>query len=192
LRAKTPQSKQAGPARLRIVAGSARGRWIKTLPTEEVRPTSNLVREATFNVLASMGVLQDANVLDLFAGSGALGIEALSRGAQQAVFVESNPRAARLIQQNLEHLGFNKTGRVVSGDAMSYVRNMAPVDVTFCDPPYDFDRWDELLTQLPSSLIIIEANHEIDVKNFGELVRHKRYGGTFVSIISTMPSSQTE
>lgn len=192
MKAKTEQSKQSGPARLRIVAGSARGRWIKTLPGDEVRPTSNLVREATFNALSSLGVLEGATVLDLFAGSGALGIEALSRGASKAIFVESNPRAARLISENLEHLGLAHKAKVVNADAFTFMRSMPAVDISFCDPPYGFDRWSQLLESLRSELIVIEANEELETKNIGELVRHKRYGSTFVSIVSTLPSSNTE
>ena len=78
---------------MRIVAGSLRGRKLSTLTGTDVRPTGDRVREAVFNALGSMGVIEDATVLDLFAGSGALGLEAISRGAKHVTFVDSSPQA---------------------------------------------------------------------------------------------------
>ena len=92
---------------MRVVAGSARGRRLQTPPGLDVRPTTDRVREATFNALGSMGVVDGARVLDLFAGSGALGIEALSRGAEHVTFVDTSPRALEAVRANLAGCGLD-------------------------------------------------------------------------------------
>ena len=120
---------------MRVVAGKHRGRRLQAPPGAATRPTSDKVREALFSIL---GPVEGVNVLDLFAGSGALGIEALSRGAEAATFVESDRRAAAVIERNLEAAG--EPGEVVVRDALAWLRS-APAGTAFglvlVDPPYD-------------------------------------------------------
>ena len=121
---------------MRIVAGKHRGRRLRAPAGSATRPTSDRVREALFSILGSVDEL---DVLDLYAGSGALGIEALSRGARSATFVESRRPAVEAIRANLAAIG-SDDAEVVAGDAIAWLRNAAgerAFDLVFCDPPYD-------------------------------------------------------
>ncbi len=122
----------------RIVSGSARGRRLRTPVGDRTRPTSDRVREALFSALeSSLGSLEGLRVLDLYAGSGAVGLEAMSRGAGVATLVESDRRTARLVQQNADDLGFRRV-EVVAVPVEKAVAQLprAPYDVAFLDPPY--------------------------------------------------------
>src|SRR5688500_13537138 len=122
---------------MRVIAGSARGRKLKTPKGDAVRPTSDKVRGAIFSILLARRPLEGATVLDLFAGTGALGIEALSRGAKTAVFVEKDSRTAALIEENLAATGFTERGRVIRVDAERFpLGDLPPFDFVFADPPY--------------------------------------------------------
>ena len=119
---------------MRIVAGKWRGRTLEAPPGVGTRPTADRVREALFSMLASrLGSFEDLRVADLFAGSGALGFEALSRGAAHATFVESDPKAAAAIRRNAEKLGVSV--QVLAGSALSLPR-AEPFDLVLADPPY--------------------------------------------------------
>jgi 16S rRNA (guanine966-N2)-methyltransferase len=122
---------------MRVIAGAARGRPLQAPPGRDTRPTSDRAREGLFSTLASLTDIEGARVLDLYAGSGAVGLEALSRGASAAVFVESDVRAAAVIRRNSEAVGVpgarvvvDRVERFLAGDAASY-------DIVFLDPPYD-------------------------------------------------------
>jgi 16S rRNA (guanine966-N2)-methyltransferase len=118
---------------VRVVAGEFKGRRLVAPRGRRTRPTSDKVREAIFSILGDVSGLR---VLDLFAGSGALGIEAISRGAGQTVFVERDPRAIDAIRRNLHAVGARAA--LVEGDAMVFLRQeQGPHDLVFCDPPYD-------------------------------------------------------
>lgn len=120
----------------RVIAGLARGRRLQ-VPASGVRPTGDRAREAMFNSLATLTELEGARVLDLYAGSGAIGLEALSRGAAEAVFVESGPRVVPVLRANLAALDL-PGGRVVVGSVPAVVGRPAeqPFDVVVADPPY--------------------------------------------------------
>lgn len=119
---------------MRIIAGRWRGRSLEAPPGLATRPTADRVRETLFAMLASrIGSFEDLRVADLFAGSGALGLEALSRGAAEAVFVESDAEAAAIIRRNAEKLG--AAARVVRGSALALPPSQ-PCDLIFADPPY--------------------------------------------------------
>jgi 16S rRNA (guanine966-N2)-methyltransferase len=121
---------------VRIIAGEWRGRTILSPPGMGTRPTGDRVRETLFAMLASrLGTFEDLRVADLFAGSGALGFEALSRGAASATFVESNPRAAAAIRKNAEGLGAADRIELIAGSALALPR-AEPFDLIFADPPY--------------------------------------------------------
>lgn len=129
------------PKGLRVIAGSVRGRRLVAPPGDEIRPTKGIVREAMFSALDSRGAIADAVVLDLYAGTGALGFEALSRGAERAVLVELDRRALEAIDTNVENTGFGDRARVVRADVASFLDvpppPEAPFDLVFADPPYD-------------------------------------------------------
>ena len=123
---------------IRIIGGTARGRRLKTPTGEATRPTSDRVREALFSALeAGLGSLTGLRVLDLYAGSGAIGLEAMSRGAGVVTAVESNRRTARLVEDNAATLGFRKVEVLVQPVARALAHPpRAPYDVVFLDPPY--------------------------------------------------------
>jgi len=121
---------------VRIVAGRLRGRRLEAPPGATTRPTADRVREALFSMLASrIGTFEGLRVADLFAGSGALGLEALSRGAACATFVESDPAAAAAVRANAAALGLGESVRVLAGSALS-LPAAEPFDLVFADPPY--------------------------------------------------------
>lgn len=137
---------RAAPGRLRIIAGTLRGSRIDVPDAPGLRPTGDRVRETLFNWLAP--VIAGARCLDLYAGTGALGIEALSRGARECVFVERDRALARRIEANLARLEVD-AGKVVCADAATYLAS-APgaFDVVFLDPPFDADLWRDAAARL--------------------------------------------
>jgi 16S rRNA (guanine966-N2)-methyltransferase len=172
---------------MRVVAGKHRGRRIGAPPGRATRPTADRVRESLFSIL---GPLDDLRVLDLFAGSGALGIEALSRGAAAVTFVESDRRAAETIRANLEALG--EDGDVVARDALAWVRD-APAgtafDLVLLDPPYDSaDRLAIPLSErLPgvlaaNALIVSESDKRTPLILDFPLADERTYGDTRIAI----------
>ena len=168
---------------LRIIAGEARGRRLSTPEGIEVRPTTSRVREAVFNSLHSQGCLAGADVLDLFAGSGALGLEAVSRGAASATFVESAPDALAALEANIGATGFNDRCRVVPGDVMKELPRLGDgYDVVLCDPPYRFDAWPELLSRLPADTVVAESEQAVELGPDWDVVKQRRYAGTVVVI----------
>lgn len=121
---------------MRIIAGQFRGRKLQSPPGLETRPTADRVREALFSMLASrLGSFEGLKVADLFAGSGALGFEALSRGAERATFVESDSRASAAIRANAEKLGVAERVRLLGGSALALPKH-EPFDLVLADPPY--------------------------------------------------------
>lgn len=121
---------------MRIIAGAWRGRQIEAPPGQSTRPTGDRVRETLFSMLASrLGSFEQLRVADLFAGSGALGLEALSRGAALATFVENDARATAILKRNADKLGATDRVRVVTGSALALPRS-EPFDLILADPPY--------------------------------------------------------
>jgi 16S rRNA (guanine966-N2)-methyltransferase len=119
---------------MRVIAGRFRSRRLKSVPGLSVRPTPDRLREALFNVLAPR--LPGTTFLDAYAGSGAIGIEALSRGANHAVLIERSAKALAVLRENLSALGLNDEATVVRGSAVVLLHNY-PCDIAFLDPPYD-------------------------------------------------------
>lgn len=164
---------------VRVVAGSCRGRRLLAPEGSATRPTSDRVRESIFNSLNSMGALHDAVVWDLFAGSGALGIEALSRGARHATFVEQDASAIRAIEANLTACALSDRATVRRGDALDWQGPPIP-DLVLADPPYSFDRWARLLDGLPDCTVVIESSSAVVLGPRWRLVRERAYGTTVV------------
>lgn len=167
---------------MRVVAGEFRGRRLAAPETAATRPTTDRVREAMFNALSSLDVIVGATVADLYAGSGALGIEALSRGAEHCTFVEKDRAALSSIHDNIATLGLSGRTRVVSGDALIMSRGL-DVDVAFADPPYGFDQWPALLANVRTSFVVAEAAGEVEAPAGWEQARVKRYGRTWVTFL---------
>ena len=121
---------------MRVITGSARGRRLETLFGEEVtRPTTESVKEALFSMIQFE--IEGKKVLDLFAGSGQLGIEALSRGARHCTFLENNRDAVRVVENNVSHCGFKDNSNIVFADAVSFLMRKENFDIAFVDPPYN-------------------------------------------------------
>jgi 16S rRNA (guanine966-N2)-methyltransferase len=167
---------------MRVVAGTARGRRLKAPPGRGVRPTSERVREALFGALGSLGAVEGARVLDLFAGTGALGIEALSRGAAAATFVDDDPASVAAVEANLAATGL--IGAVVRRDVLRYLAStQGEYDLALVDPPYAFDKWEQLLAALPAPTAALESGRPLEVGPGWEVVRARRYGDTRLTIV---------
>jgi 16S rRNA (guanine966-N2)-methyltransferase len=172
---------------VRVVAGEYGGRRLKAPAGLDTRPTADRVREALFSIL---GQVDGLAVLDLYAGSGALGIEALSRGASEAVFVDSSRTAVSVIDENLTSLGADH-GEIVQRDVLDWLRsaNEPAFDLVFCDPPYDAaPRIAQPLTDLlprvtaPEALIVIESSKRNPLALDLPLTDERTYGDTRIAI----------
>lgn len=144
------------------------------------RPTTDRVREAVFNSLASSGLLDGALVADLFAGTGAIGIEALSRGAAHCTFVERDRSALRALNDNIDTLDLRDRSRVITSDALSVAATL-DADIVFADPPYDFTAWDRLLANVRADIVVVESGRGIECPSGWAVTREKRYGRTNVT-----------
>jgi 16S rRNA (guanine966-N2)-methyltransferase len=169
-----------------VIAGALRGRRIEVPAGEGVRPTADRVREAVFNALDSLGALRGARVLDAFAGSGALGIEALSRGAASVTFADTHPAARATIAANVAALGLGDRAQVVGLPAAAALSGVEPFDLVLLDPPYAFDGWDDLLARVAERLgdggvVVVESDREVPVPPPFVCLRARRYGGTVVT-----------
>jgi 16S rRNA (guanine966-N2)-methyltransferase len=174
---------------MRIIAGSRKGHRITAPKGLDTRPTSDRVRENVFNIVAPW--VEGARVLDLYAGSGAMGLEALSRGATTVVFVESDREAARAIERNLDKLGLTGA-RIVRGDAATGLAHEVGAgrkyDLVLADPPYVMTNYDSLANYLPrvladDGLLVLETAARVEPKLPGLAARTTRkYGSTRVTV----------
>lgn len=168
---------------MRVVAGELGGRRLIAPAGVTTRPTTDKVREALFNSLVAQGIVADAVVVDLFAGSGALGIEAISRGAARCTFVERDRGALAALRANLTALRIEDRATVVTSDVMAWVPAMRGVDVALVDPPYTFDAWPTLLERLQVTYAVCEAPREVASPPGWATLRAKRYGRTWTTIL---------
>lgn len=120
---------------MRVITGTARGRKLKEPENYDVRPTTDRVKESMFNIIQFD--IEGRRVLDLFAGTGQLGIEALSRGAAHAVFTDDSPVSVKTVRENVKMTGFEKVSSVIQCDAIAYIGRGEKFDIIFLDPPYD-------------------------------------------------------
>lgn len=179
---------------MRVISGQAKGRPLKAVPGQTTRPTTDKVKEALFSMIGPY--FDGENVLDLFAGTGGLGIEALSRGAGRCVFIDANPRSVDIVKRNLEATGMTDRAEVFRNDARKAIKLLEKreirFDLIFLDPPYVMKDCDELLTDLAARGLIAEdaiavVEHTSDFKyedRIGAfaLRRHATYGETALSI----------
>ena len=173
---------------MRVIGGEYRGRRLSAPVGAGVRPTSDRVREAIFSILYSLGGVEGLQVADLFAGTGALGIEALSRGATSVTFVDQHPGSVAAVRANLVAVGMGDAeaqgdATVVRADVDAWMaRSAAHYDLVLCDPPYDYAGWDALVTSLPADLAVLESKVQITPPDGWEVLKSKRYGGTIVTV----------
>ena len=177
---------------MRVIAGIAKGRPLTAVPGEGTRPITDRVKESLFNILGSDIV--EASMLDLFGGTGSVGIEALSRGADRVVFVERARKAIAVIRRNLETTGLGEHAQIVHDDAFRYVAHAPvgqPFDYIYVAPPQYEELWVQALRALderpeivaPDGAVIVQIHprewHEIELREW-ELWRERRYGSTLL------------
>lgn len=190
---------------MRIVGGSLRGRRLATPPDRSLRPTAERTRESLFDLLtqgravSGADAVAGATVLDAFAGTGALGIEALSRGAESAVFLEKSSAACYLIRQNLTSFELTDRARVQQGDAVHPPPAMRPVDLCLMDPPYGSELEEEAVIALaragwigPETLIALEraAKDKASLPPNADVLDDRRYGRARILLFRLLPSNQ--
>lgn len=171
---------------MRVVAGEFGGRKLVAPEGTTTRPTTDKVRQAVFNSLESMGIVDGAVVADLYAGSGAMGIEALSRGAARCVFVERDRAALRALRDNIAALCIDDRCTVVTSDVMAWVPAMRGVDLALVDPPYQFDGWEQLLALLQVEYVVCEAARQVPPPPGWETLRAKEYGRTCTTLLGRL------
>lgn len=169
---------------MRVIAGQLRGRRLEAPAGRGTRPTSDRVRQSLFNSLQSRIDLDGVVVVDLFAGTGALGIEAWSRGAARVTFVERDRAALAALRRNLATLGLDGDDtQVIAGDASGWRPvDGERVDVVLADPPYEFDAWERLLAGLHAGLVVAESDRPVSATGW-EPVRVRTTGSTTVTML---------
>lgn len=183
---------------MRIVAGTARGRRIVAPVGRTTRPTLDRVRQAIFNALEARDFVRDAVVLDLFGGSGALGLEALSRGAVSVTLVEADRAAVNVARDNAIGLGFGTQVRIVRSDVTRWLdaggaAALLPT-LVLADPPYEWSQWAQLFAALPTSVrcaVVETGGPLIDIDGW-DVLRAQRYGGTVVTMLAPTAPTHAE
>ena len=168
---------------VRVIGGRSRGRRLAAKLPAAVRPTSDRVRESIFDILGSRGGVEGLTVVDLFCGSGALGLEALSRGAASATFVDQDPGALEAVRTNLESVGLgDQPVTVVRAALPGWLAGAPAFDLALCDPPYTFEAWPALLADLRAATAVLESSAPITLPEGWMVARERRYGGTLVTV----------
>jgi 16S rRNA (guanine966-N2)-methyltransferase len=180
---------------MRVIGGSAKGRRLAAVPGAGTRPITDRVKEALFNILGDL--VEEARVLDLFAGTGAVGIEALSRGARQVVFVELSARATVVLRENLQHTGLQERARIVRRDVFRFLkgRAAAPFDLIYVAPPQYRGWWARALQALDggpwltaSGVVVVQIHpkeyREIPLTTL-RLAEQRKYGSTLLCFYET-------
>lgn len=173
---------------MRIIAGKYRHRLINVPNLDSIKPTKDRIREAIFS---SLGDLSDRTFLDLFAGSGAMGIEAISRNSPFVCFVDNNAESIKAIKSNIESLKINENHQVLFLNAEDALDRLDSVDVIYIDPPYAYEDYNSLIEKIVSShvikddgLIIVETNHELDInQDEYKKVKISKYGEIYVTFL---------
>ena len=179
---------------MRVLGGTSKGKKIKTPPGSLTRPTSARVKNSLFGMLCTRIDFFEITVLDLFAGSGSLGLEAISRGASQVEFVDSAHSVVQVLKQNIAGIPPDVARTTaIKSPALAYLKNRisanAHYDLIFCDPPYLFDDWNELLGHViqvttEDSIIVIESDREVSLPEGLSVLKVKDYGSTVITLAS--------
>ncbi len=185
---------------MRVVAGTLRGKHLVAPRGNVTRPTADRVRQATFNALESRGAIDGARVLDLFAGTGAMAIEAISRGASTAVCVDDSRGAIDSTQDNVKACGLSDRVRVVRSDVLKFATapgGLPISDLVIVDPPYPFDGWEELVAAIytsiaPGGWLVAESDRQLDLGEQWTFDRVQRYGGTVVMFATRAEDSEAD
>jgi 16S rRNA (guanine(966)-N(2))-methyltransferase RsmD len=180
---------------MRIITGKLKGRHFNIPKGLDVRPTTDRTKESIFNLIEARVFMEGTIILDLFAGSGNLGFEAISRGAKHVTSVEQDPQNVKLIEKTAEQFEIANQMRVVCSDAIRYLNGMAtPHHFIFCDPPYDFPLMDELIDQIlgdnwltEEGWFFLEHDKYKDFTDHPNCTFSKAYGRTIVSIFQKHP-----
>lgn len=173
---------------MRVIAGSARGGKLETPKGEHTRPTLSKVKEAVFSMIHFD--IPGAKVLDLFSGSGQMGIETISRGASHCVFVDSGSQSISAITKNIKHLKFTSQSNIVNRDVLQYLSSTTDkFDIVIMDPPYGFKKHKEVLNLVSkivneNYIIVCESGKELEYdQNIGCLNKHKEYNYGITKIV---------
>ncbi len=178
---------------MRVISGSKKGLKLESLDGLDTRPTLDRVKESIFSMIFDMPY--GAKVLDLFAGSGGMGIEALSRGSESAVFVDNNSKACAVIRNNIKKAGFDEKSQVLCAESFRYLEEASAkgkaFDIIFLDPPYALGLLDSTLAKIceagilaDGGIVVVESDNGTDVDIQGyKLLKNKRYGRVCVSIL---------
>lgn len=188
---------------MRVISGSKGGLKLFMHDGYDTRPTSDRVKEGVFSSISSY--VYNAKVLDLFAGSGAIGIEALSRGAKEAFFVEKDQKAIKTLQRNIEHAGFEKESHILVGDSIQLIKklaNFAPYDIIYMDPPYHENYYESALTLLEkydilskNGIMVLESEKKTSLscnEKFYSIKKTKTYGDTRITYVVLQRDDQEE
>jgi 16S rRNA (guanine966-N2)-methyltransferase len=170
---------------VRIIGGAARGRSLKAKLPPGVRPTTDYAREAIFSMIESRGGLVDLVVADLYCGSGAMGLEALSRGARRAYFVDADPACLAAARANYESLHLEGEAFFVRA-SLPVWRPPAEVDLVFADPPYGPLDVTALLRDVPARRAIVENDRYVEAEGW-TVTKTKHYGTTLVTMLESAP-----
>lgn len=177
---------------MRVISGSARGLKLNTPANNDIRPTTDRVKESMFNIISPQ--VYDSIVLDLFSGSGALGIECISRGAKEAYFCDKSKESVKVLKSNIEKTRFNEKSHVMNEDYRSAIRKLAAkgltFDLIFVDPPYYEGLFENVLKSIDDygilsedGIIVVEHDADIEMKDMGDLYvyKEKKYGITMLT-----------
>ena len=182
---------------MRVQGGNAKGRKLSGSIGTNVRPTTARVKKSIFDTLYNLIDLQGAKVVDIFAGTGALGFECASRGAASVVFVEANIATSKALSKSLAALNLSDLGcdfKVVNSDALTYLKRNpnSDFDLAFVDPPYVFEGWTEIFENLNAKIVVAETNRELPQAIRYERIKFKKYGDTYVSFLEQLLDEEAD
>lgn len=176
---------------MRVISGYLKNRQLKSAHKLNIRPATDRVKETIFNVLQTRLDLEGVKVLDLFAGTGSLGIEAISRAALKVIFVDNSPKVCKLIKENIKNLEIEQSSEIICTDAIKFIEHTSEkFDLIFADPPYEYTHLQEIPTKIffnnilePKGYLIIEHSRKttFEPTNLYKIAVQKEFGNTIVT-----------